>query len=185
MDVFNPSPLPLRRFEPEADVRPVETAIADGDVARPAVRLAADDEPSVPVVDHAVRDDDVLARRPRPLPGGEFSGLEADSIVSNIHQAIIDNHSAAGTDVDPVSVLCIPFRGDGDVANHDILALHRLDMERGGVRECPSVDQHIPAIDKLNHDRAEKLARAEVVFGRRPLLPGEQLKVLLPLHRPP
>jgi len=183
-DIFNDPAAAARALEAQADIGADECAVLDADIAHAAVGIAADDKTAMAVVDDAVADEDVLqsgARSSRTV-----AGLHANAVISGSYGTPLNQHVAAGADIDAVPVLRPPFIIHFNVSDDQLIAPGGTESELGRILDGHALEKHPLAIDERDHVGPQVIARRKMIFGGD-LLFGfaflKLFKIVFPLHR--
>lgn len=117
-------------LETETGVCACETVMADDDTAHTADGLTTQHKTTMGMENGIVLNDDILT-----AIGGRswlyIATLHADTIITGIHRTVNDQSDIDITEVDGITILCIPWTAHGDTIYDDILGIARMDMETG------------------------------------------------------
>src|SRR5215831_16529662 len=80
----------------------------------------------------------------------KMTGFDRDVVVADVDRAIGDRHVPTIAGIDPVSVWRISWRRNGEIANDDVLALRRNEMEARRIRQRHSLHQNASTSIKLH-----------------------------------
>ena len=99
-------------------------------------------------MEHGVVDDENVFARSVLQSLLSYAGFHAESVVAAVYGVVCEQSLSAVSEVECITVLCVPRASYCDVCHHDILAVAWVDMEAGGVLHRHSVNEHTLAVFK-------------------------------------
>src|SRR5690606_3692303 len=108
------------------EIRAVQAAILDEQVAHAARNLASDGDAAVTIFHSAPPNDDVLARHFEPPPIGVSPRFDRDAVIARIEEAILDQD--IGTRFGLATIIVRPVTDDLHPAHSDVRAKDRMDL---------------------------------------------------------
>ncbi|MPM02589.1 hypothetical protein SDC9_48838 [bioreactor metagenome] len=92
MKIGNGTSSTSSRLDPDTPVGPIEQTIPYSHIPDACSRLTADDSPSVGAFNSASLDEDIGGRHVGGNPIGAAAALQCNTIITNIHKALLDGH---------------------------------------------------------------------------------------------